>query len=118
MIKEKYLLAAGSPAFSKQLAAFFQSRGWQVESITNKRNAPRFLKEMQLAPQYLVADKLSDWIIQLSRQLNSQGTRIILSGWMTEPHEELERILGVPYYSIMGLPSKVASVLLGEQFDD
>jgi hypothetical protein len=34
---------------------------------------------------------------------------------MTESPEELENMLGVPYYSIMGLPAKVASVLLGEQ---
>ena len=118
MIKEKYLLAAGSPAFSKQLAAIFQSRGWQVESITNKRNVTRLFREMQIVPQYLIVDKLTDWIIQLSQQLHLQGTQIVLSGWMTETPEELERILGIPYYSIMGLPSKVASVLLGEQIED
>ena len=96
MIREKYLLAAGSPAFSKKLAALFQSRGWQVEAITNKRNVSRLLMGMQIAPQYLVVDKLTDWIIQVSQQLHSQGTQIILSGWMTETPEELERILGVP----------------------
>ena len=62
-----------------------------------------------------MTDKLTDWVIRLSQKLHSQGTQIILSGCMTESPEELENMLGVPYYSIMGLPAKVASVLLGEQ---
>lgn len=89
-----------------------------VQTITKKQNALQFLKEMQVAPQYLVTDTLKDWVIQLSREFQPQGTQIILSGFMPDTPEELKRILGVPYYSIMGLPSKVASVLLGEQIAD
>ena len=117
MIKENYLLAAGSRDFSKKLAAIVQSRGWQALSLTNKQNAVRFSKEMQIAPQFFVADKLTDWIIRLSRELHPQGTQIILSVCMAATQEELERILGVPYYSISGLPSKVASVLLKEEIE-
>lgn len=115
MVKEKYLLAAGTIAFSRQLAAIFYSEGWQVRSITNKQNALRFLREMQDAPRYLVVDKLKDWVIRLAKELQPQGTEIILSGAMTETPEELKKILGLDYYSIMGLPSKVADVLLGTQ---
>ena len=118
MIKEKFLLAAGSPTFSRQLAAIFQSEGWQVRVLTNESVARRFINEVQDVPQYLVTDNLSGWIIRLSRELHSQGTQIILSGFMPEPREELETILGVHYYSIMGLPSKVASALLGVQIQD
>ena len=41
-----------------------------------------------------------------------------MSGFMTETREELETILGVPYYSISGIPSKVANVLLETQLRD
>lgn len=115
MIKENYILAAGSWGFSRQLTAIFQSIGWQAQSLTNKRNVPRFFKELQAVPQYLVTDKLTDWVIRLCQELQSQGTQIILSGGMTESPEELKSILGVPYYSIMGLPAKVAIVLTGTQ---
>lgn len=118
MVNEKFLLAAGSPNFSRQLAAIFQSKGWQVRVLTNKPAALQFSKDIQDAPKYLVADKLSSWVIGLSRKLHSQGTQIILSGFMSESHEELESILGAPYNSIMGLPSKVASVLLGVQIPE
>lgn len=115
MVRDKYLLAAGSTGFSRQLAAIFQSEGWQVRSVTNEPAALRFLQEMQDAPRYLVTDKLKDWVIRLAQELQPQGTEIILSGAMTETPEELKNILGVDYYSIMGLPSKVADVLLGTQ---
>ena len=115
LIKENYILAAGSWGFSRQLTAIFQSRGWQAQSLTNKRNVPRFFKELQAVPQYLVTDKLTDWVIRLCQELQSQGTQIILSGGMTESPEELKSILGVPYYNIMGLPAKVAIVLTGTQ---
>ena len=118
MIKEKYILTAGTPAFSRQLAAIFQSEGWQASPLIDKPAAQRFSKEMRDVPQYLVIDELKDWVIQLSKELQPRGTQIILSGAMTETPEELESILGVPYYSIMGLPSKVADVLLGTQFRD
>jgi hypothetical protein len=118
MVEDKYLLAVGSIDFSRQLAAIFQSKGWQVRSITNKQNAHRFLQEMQDTPHYLVTDKLKDWVIRLAKELQPQGTEIILSGGMTETPEELKSILGVDYYSIMGLPSKVADKLLGTQLSD
>ena len=118
MIKEKYLLAAGSPAFSKRLITYFQSEGWQVRTITNKPDALRFSKETQEAPQYVVTDRLKDWTIRLARELQPQGTQVILSGFMRETPKELECVLGVPYNSIMGLPSKVATVLLEKEFRD
>ena len=118
MVRDKYLLPAGSIGFSRQLAAIFQSEGWQVRSVTNEPAAHRFLQEMQDAPRYLVVDKLKDWVIRLAKELQPQGTEIILSGVMTETPEELKNILGVDYYSIMGLPSKVADVLLGTQLRD
>ena len=118
MIEKKHLLAVGSPSFSRQLAAILKRSGWQVESFANEQDAVKFSQEMHIAPQYLVTDTLEDWVIRLSRELQSQGTQIILSGFMRETPEELERILGVTYYSIMGLPSKVADVLLGWQNED
>ena len=118
MIREKYLLSAGSRDFSSQLAAYFQGRGWQVESLISKQSALRFSKEMQNAPQYFVTDKLTDWVVRLARELHPLGTQIILSGIMRETPEELKSILGVDYYSCMGLPSKVASVLLKEEIRD
>ena len=118
MIREKFILAAGSPGFSRQLVAIFQREGWESRALTNEPSAHRFSKDMQDAPQYLVTDKLKDWVIRLSKELQPQGTQIILSGGMSETPEELEGILGVPYYSIMGLPSKVATVLLGRQIQD
>ena len=114
MMKEKYILAAGSPAFSRKLAAIFQVEGWEAMALTNKPAAIRYPKDMQDVPQYLVIDKLKDWAIRLARELQPQGTRIILSGFMLETPEELQGILGVPYYSIMGFPEKVAIVLLGK----
>ena len=114
MIKEKYILAAGSPAFSKGLAEIFRGEGWQVDAVANKAASVRCSQEMHDVPQYFVTDKLKEWVIRLARELQPQGTVIILSGFMPEAPEELERILGVPYTSMMGLPSKVASVLLGK----
>ena len=118
MIKEEFILAAGSPDFSRKIAAFFQGEGWQARALSNEPAALRCSKEMQDAPQYLVTDKLSGWVVRLSRELHSKGTQIILSGAMSETPEELEIILGVPYRSIMGLPSYVATVLLEKQFRD
>ena len=114
MMKEKYILAAGSPAFSRKLAAIFQVEGWEAMALTNEPAAIRYSKDMQDVPQYLVIDKLKDWAIRLARELQPQGTQIILSGFMPETPEELQGILGVPYYSIMGFPEKVAIVLLGK----
>lgn len=114
MIKEKYILAAGSPAFSKGLAEIFRGEGWQVDTVANKEASVRHSQDNHDLPQYLVTDKLKEWVIRLARELQPQGTVIILSGFMPEAPEELERILGVPYMSMMGLPSKVASVLLGK----
>ena len=118
MMKEKYVMAAGSPAFSRKLAAIFQLEGWEATALTNEPAALRYLKDVQDIPQYLVIDKLKDWAIRLARELQPQGTQIILSGFMPETPEELQGILGVPYYSIMGLPSKVATVLLGKEVRD
>ena len=118
MIQVKFILAAGSTVFSRQLAAIFQSEGWQAWSLNNKPSALRFSEEMRDVPHYLVTDKLDDWVIQLSRGLQPLGTKVILSGAMTETPEELESILGVPYHSIMGLPSHVAGVILDKQFRD
>lgn len=118
MMKERYILAAGSPAFSRKLAAIFQVEGWEAMALTNEPAAIRYSKDMQDVPQYLVIDKLKDWAIRLARELQPQGTQIILSGFMPETPEELQGILGVPYYSIMGLPSKAATVLLGKEVRD
>lgn len=117
MIKEKFILAAGSPISSRQLAAIFQNEGWQVRTLDNDQAFRRFLKEMQYAPQFLVIDKLKDWTIRLAVELHQQGTRVILSGFIPEGPEEVERILGVPYDGIRGLPSKVATVLLKKRID-
>lgn len=118
MIDEKFLLAAGSPDFSRTLAAFFQSEGWKARAIANEQAAVRFLREMPNAPKYLVADQIKGWVIRLAQALHPQGTQVILSGWMTESQEELEQMLGTPYYSIMGLPVKVYDVLLGKTTRD
>ena len=118
MIKEKFILAAGSQDFSRKIVALFQDEGWQARSVTSMWAARRFLKEMQEVPQYFASDKINDWVILLARELHPKGTQIILSGAMQESQEELERILGTPYYSIMGLPSYVADVLLQTQIPD
>ena len=117
MTKEKFILAAGSPVVSRQLAAIFQNEGWQVRTIDNDEASRRFLIEEQNAPQYLVIDKVVDWTIQLAREYQPHGTRVILSEFRSETPEEVERMLGVPYDGITGLPSKVATVLLGKRID-
>ena len=118
MIKEKFILAAGSPSFSRRVVAFFQGEGWQVKTITKKSDALRYLNEKSDTPQYIVIDQLKDWTVRLARELQPQGTQVILSGFMRGTPKELEGILGVPYYSIMGPPSKVANVLLEKEFLD
>lgn len=115
MIKEKFILAAGTTGFSRKLAAIFQSEGWQAGTITNEHDAVNISQEMRDVPKYFVADVIRGWVVQLAQELHQQGTEIILSGFMTESHEELEAILGTPFQSIMGLPSKVATVLLGKE---
>ena len=91
MIKEKYILAAGSPAFSKGLAEIFRGEGWQADTVANKAASVRCSQEMHDVPQYFVTDKLKDWVTSLARKLQPQGTVIILSGFMPEAPEELER---------------------------
>lgn len=118
MIKERFILASGSVGFSRQLAAFFRNEGWQTRTLTNKYDAVRISWEMHDAPQYLVTDVLKGWVVSLAQELQRQGTQIILSGFMSETPEELTAILGVPYYSIMGSPWKVATVLIGKEYGD
>lgn len=118
MIKEKTILAAGSVGFSRQLAAIFRREGWQAGTLTNEYDAVRISWEIHDAPQYLITDVLKGWVVRLAQELQQQGTQIILSGFMTETQEELTAILGVPYYSIMGLPWKVATVLIGKEYGD
>jgi hypothetical protein len=116
MINEKFILAAGSPDFARKLAAIFQREGWQARVITNGPSALRFLEEKREVPKYLVADEIKGWVSRLAEELHPRGTQVILSGGMSESHEELESMLGTPYYSIMGSPWKVAIVLLGKEF--
>ena len=118
MINDHFILAAGSPDFSRQLSAIFRSEGWLVRSLSNEQAALRYLREGQEVPRYLVIDKLKNWAVRLARELQPQGTQIILSGSLDGSREELEGIIGVPFYSIMGLPWKVADVLLGKEFRD
>ena len=118
MINEKFILAAGSPDYARMLAAIFQHEGWNARAITNGPSALRFLQEGPDVPKYLVADEIKGWVARLAQELHPLGTQVILSGFMTESPEELESMLGTPYYSIMGLPWKVADVLLGKEFRD
>lgn len=118
MIKEKYIFAVGSAGYARQLAAIFRSEGWQARSITNEYDAVRISREIHDAPQYLITDVLKGWVVRLAQELHFQGTKIILSGSMTETREELAAILGVPYDSIMGSPWKVATVLIGKEYGD
>ena len=118
MIKDNSILAAGSVGFARQLAAIFLSEGWQARTLTNEYDAVRISWEVHDVPQYLVIDVLKGWVIRLARELQRQGTQIILSGFMPETPEELDAILGVPYQSIMGNPWKVATVLIGKEYGD
>ena len=117
MVKENYIVAAGSPDYAGLLATLFRSEGWLARSVTTRRDAAHFSHEQEDAPRFLVIDVLKEWTVNLARELHPQGTQVILSGFMRESREELESILGVPFYSIMGLPWKAASVLLGKEYD-
>ena len=116
MIKEKFILAAGSPSFSRRVVAFFQREGWQVRTLANEEASRRFLKEEHNVPQCLVIDKLKDWTIQLAREFQPHGTRVVVSEVRSETPAEVERLLGVPYEGVTGLASKVVNVILERNF--
>ena len=109
------ILAAGSPAYAELLAAIFKHEGWEAKIITNKKNVGRFLRELDAAPQYLVIDRLKDWVIDLASELRTRGTEVIISGFVNP--EELSNV-NFSYHSVSGLPSKVADVILGTELTD
>lgn len=118
MIKEKFVLASGSRAFARQVAAVFQKEGWQARVVIGRHDALFYSKERQDAPQYLITDDLRPGFtaaLQMARELQPQGTQVILSGFMTP--EELSGV-DVPFRSIAGLPWKVAGVILGKEYTD
>ena len=114
-IREQTVLAVGSPGFAGQLAAIFKHEGWEAKTLTNKKNVPRFLRELDAAPQYLVTDSLKDWVVKLAHELDARGTEVYVSGFVN-PADLSGRYFS--YHSVSGLPSKVADVILGTQFTD